>query len=163
MWPVQGHTPPGRNTAGSLTIRLQPLRYFSTSSKLRRETAALGIIIRCLRALRGQTLLLLSAQASLRVTPYLVSMFEPVFTHTLFLAHRHKHVKRTDAQTRAGCAQRAKSLRETPPPCARARRPEEGGVSADSLKKEEKKKLVAFTRNLENVSAVLVSLYLKTF
>lgn len=52
-WPVVSHTPQRKNTPGLLTIRLLPLRYFSTSYKLRTETLALGIIIRSLRAVRG--------------------------------------------------------------------------------------------------------------
>lgn len=51
--PVQSHAPRCQTRQALLTIRLLPLRYFSTSYKLLTETLALGIIVRGLRALRG--------------------------------------------------------------------------------------------------------------
>lgn len=129
-----------RNTPGLLTIRLLPLRYFSTSSKLRTETLALGIIILCVRAVRGPDA---SFQASSRVTSYLVSMLKPVPTHrALFLAHRRKHVKRTDADTgrlRSTCK---KCARNSASPCVCTAIEGRSGFSRLLKKQKTKKKRV---------------------
>lgn len=87
------------------------------------------------------------------------------FSHTRSFSHtEHKHVKRADAQTRAGCAQRAKkSARNSASLCACTAAWGRRGFCGLFKKKEKKKKLVAFMRNLENVSAILVSQYFKTF
>lgn len=119
VWPAECHKVQCKNTPGLLTIRLLPLRYFSTSYKLCTETLALGIIIRCLRAVRrpGAS----SLDGPEKLASYALSRFHvearfhtPLrsFSHT----RRKKHVKRTDAgarrlrSTRKKCARNSASL-----------------------------------------------------
>lgn len=150
VWPVQCDTLRCKNTPGLLTIRLLPLRYFSTSYKLRTETLALGIIIRCLRAVPGPDASSLHGPG--KFTSYALSRFhvkDRLHTPLRSFSHTDANMWNALTQTQAGCDQHAESTPETPPPSACAQRPSEGGVSADSLKKKKKKEVCAVSEKLE--------------
>lgn len=148
VWPAQYHTRQSKDTPGVLTIRLLPLRCCSTSYKLRTETLALGILIRCLRAARGPDASSLHGPG--KFTSYALSRFHVkarfhtplrAFSRTHTYTHTRKHVKRTDANTRRLRSTGKKYARNSASVCACTATERGRGFSCTFLKKQQKNKV----------------------